>query len=200
VLAVDLSSVNVSTWIAMVSACAAIASATFAFRNFRTARKALTLSTNTSQLANANVSAYLVDAFRYRLRESNVTLYVFCLSIESKSTLQNSIVDAELRIPFVKEGLERVAVFRHNRSSATSAPLLIQNVLQIPATLSARGGLVGNFCFEIPRGVLEGSEFGPFELRIKYAEGPAIDIKQNIIMDVIDAEHLEKKRKTGVPI
>jgi hypothetical protein len=197
---IDLSSITASTWIAIVSACAALSSAAFAFNNFRTARKALALSVNTSKLANANVGIYLVDSFRYRIRKSKITLYVFCISIESKSTLPNSVIDAELRIPFVKDGLERVAVFRHTRNLAAAAPLLIQNVMQTPTPLLARGGLIGNFCFEIPQGVLDGSEFGPLGLRVKYAEGLSSDIEQNIIMDVIDAEDLEKKRRTGVPI
>jgi hypothetical protein len=78
--------------------------------------------------------------------------------------------------------------------------LEIQNILQIPTPLPARGGIVGNFCFELPQSVLDGSEFGPFMLRIRYAEGPANEIERPIIMDIIDAEHLEKKRKTGIPI
>jgi hypothetical protein len=199
-LPLDLSSFTPATWITSLSAIAAITSAIFAVRNSIIARKALALSIKTSQLTNANVNVYLIDTFRYRLRESNVTLYVFCVSIESKSTLQNSIVDAELRIPFVKDDLERISVFRHSGKLAGSTPLLLKNVLEIPAPLSARGGLICNFCFNVPRGMLEGSEFGPFSLRLRYAEGPPSEIQRGIIMDVMDAENLEKKRKTGVPI
>jgi hypothetical protein len=199
-LAPDFLTSNASTLIALVAAFAAVASAAFAFRNSSIARRALSLSTNASKLANADASTYLVDAFRYRYRDSNATLYVFCVSIESKSTLQNSVVDAELRIPFVRDGLERVAVFRLTRNPDSSAPFKIQNIIQTPAPLLPRGGLVGNFCFEIPKGILEGSEFGPFGLRIKYAAGSTNEIEQQIIMDIIDAEHLEKKRKTGVPV
>jgi hypothetical protein len=197
---VDLSTVNPSTWIAALSAVAAISSAIFAFRNSATARRALALSTATSQSANANFTLYLIDAFRYRPRETNSILYVFCVSIESKSTLQNSIVDAELRIPFVKEKLERTAIFRHNEKWAESTPLSLKNVLKLPTMLTARGGLIGNFCFDVPRGMLEGSEFGPFCLRVRYAEGAPSEVNRSIIMDVTDAENLEKKRKTGVPI
>lgn len=141
----DFLTSNASTLIALVAACAAIASASFAFRNSSIARRALSLSANASKLANADANLYLVDAFRYRIRESNVTLYVFCVSIESKSTLQNSVVDAELRIPFVKDGLERVAVFRLTRNPNEPAPFKIQNIIQIQSTTCSivAGAVVG---------------------------------------------------------
>lgn len=175
-------------------------SAGFAYRNSRIARKALELSANTSKLAGPNSNIYLVDAFRYRLTDSNIALHVFCLSIENKSTMQNSVTAAELRIPFVRDGIERIAVFRNVSTLARSEPLRIQNFLQIPAALTARSALVANCCFEVPLRMLEGAEFGPYRLRIVYAEGPASNIEFNVMMDVIDAEHLEKKRNTGVPI
>jgi hypothetical protein len=197
---VELSSVNPTTWIAAISALAAIASATFAMRNSNLARKTLAISAKTSQLANASVSLYLIDAFRYSMREANSTLYVFCVSVESKSTSQNSVVDAELRIPFIKNQIERAAIFRHNGKSTSSSTLQLKNIFELPISLPARGGLVGNFCFDVPRGILEGSEFGPFCVRVRYAEGQSSEVEHSIVMDVIDAENLEKKRKTGVPI
>jgi hypothetical protein len=76
----------------------------------------------------------------------------------------------------------------------------IRNVLPIPVVLPARGALIINFCFAVPHETLKGAEFGPFTVRIKYADGPADEIEHHIVMDITDAEHLEKKRQTGVPI
>ena len=78
---VDLSTVNPSTWIAALSAVAAISSAIFAFQKFcPTARRALALSTATSQSANANFTLYLIDAFRYRPRRNQLySVRLLCL-------------------------------------------------------------------------------------------------------------------------
>jgi hypothetical protein len=84
--------------------------------------------------------------------------------------------------------------------STSSSTLQLKNIFELPISLPARGGLVGNFCFDVPRGILEGSEFGPFCVRVRYAEGQSSEVEHSIVMDVIDAENLEKKRKTGVPI
>jgi hypothetical protein len=196
----DFFSFGLPTWIAVVAALAACLSAFSAYKNSATGRKALALSKETSRLSNANIRTYLIDAFRYRIKDTGMTLYVFCISFENKSTAPNSITEAELRIPFLKDSVERVAVFRHLNSFDESVAMSIQNVVQVPIPLSARGGLTGNFCFQAPHGILEGSEYGPFRLSIKHAEGSPSELEVNLIMDVVDAEHLEKKRRTGVPI
>lgn len=191
---------SASTWIALLAACAACASAFFAYRNSRIANRALALSKKSSTGADPKTSVHLIDAFRYRVQQQNTIVYVFCIVVENKSTLTNSIVDVELRIPLVKAGLERVAVFKHSGRLAEGEGLRIQNILQIPATLAARGSVAANCCFEVPFEVLHGAEFGIHFLRLRHAEGSVTDVDAKIIMDVINAEHLEKKRRTGVPV
>jgi hypothetical protein len=100
----------------------------------------------------------------------------------------------------IKDGLERVRVFKHIDRLAESEGLRIENIMRIPAVLGARGSVVANCCFEVPTEVLDGAEFAVHFLRLTYAEGSATNIDAKIIMDVINAEHLEKKRRTGVPI
>ncbi|HML12279.1 MAG TPA: hypothetical protein VK456_03175 [Xanthobacteraceae bacterium] len=191
---------SLSTGTAIVAAVAACASAVFAFKTSRTARKALALSINAAKLSSPHCSVYLIDAFRFRRGGSVNALYVFCVSIENRSTMQNSVLDAELRIPFVKGELERVAVFRHSTRSEELRNLGLGNALETPTLIPARGAVVANCCFEVPNEVLKNAEFNAYLLRIRYAEGPDSEMEKQVIMDVINAEYLEKKRKKGIPV
>ena len=194
----DLPSIGPSGWAAIIAAFAACVSSLIAYRNFRTARRALAISSTTSSLAEPRAIPYLIDAFRYRTMSSIV--YVFCISIENKSTLQNTIVDAELRIPIVRAGTETVSVLRHIDQLPDMKGLEVKNVARLPAPLIARGAFIGNFCFVVPRGMLEGAEVESQTVRIRYAGGPWSEITSNIIMDIVDAKNLEKRRGTGIPI
>lgn len=192
------SSVGLSNWIAIVAALAACVSLFIAYRNFRIASRALALSVSSSSLAEPSAVAYLIDAFRYRVKAS--VIYVFCISIESKSTVQNTVVDAELRIPIIRLGIETISVLRHTDGSAELKELGIKNLARLPAPLLARGALIANYCFVAPRAMLEGAEVDSQTMRIRYADGPCTEVKSNLIMDIVDVKDLEKRRGSGVPV
>jgi hypothetical protein len=194
----DLPSIDLSGWVAIIAAFAACVSSLIAYRNSRTARRALAVSSATATLAEPQAAAYLIDAFRYRAISS--IIYVFCISIENKSTLQNTVVDAELRIPIIRAGIETVSVLRHLDQLPDMKELEVKNVVRLPAPLMARGAFIGNFCFVAPRGMLEDAEVESQTVRIRYADGPWSEVTSNIIMDIVDAKDLEKRRGTGVPV
>jgi hypothetical protein len=194
----DLPPVGLSNWIAIAAAFAACASLLIAYRNFRIARRALALSANSSSLAEPCTAAYLIDSFRYRVSSS--IIYVFCISIENKSTFQNSVVEVELRIPILRSGIETITVLRHTERSAELKELDINNIAQLPAPLLPRGALIANYCFAAPREMLEGAEVDSHRVRIRYADGPWIEVTSHIIMDIVDAKDLEKKRGSGIPV
>src|SRR5260370_512078 len=96
-----------------------------------------------------------------------------------------------------RDGVERLGVFTHKSSEALVS---INNVLQLPAEVPPRGALVTNCCFEVPDEMLERAECGFHLLRIRYVEATTTEIEPKVIMDVVDVQHLEKKRQVGVPI
>jgi hypothetical protein len=196
----DLASVGLSNWIALVATIIASASLIVALKNSRVAQQGLKISWRTSNLGDPNFAVYLIDTFRYRVKSQKKALYVFCISINNKSTIQNSITNVEMRLPLIRAGLETVSVFVHNPRPTLPKGFSLKNVLKLPALLPARGALIGNCCFEVPEELLEGADFGSHFLRIKYAEGPNTELEPKIIMDIIDDQHLEQKRKTGVPL
>jgi hypothetical protein len=194
------SDIGLSTWIAIIAALAACVSALAAWRNSKIARKALDLSVKASKLANPSSRVYLIDAFRFRDEKTKKSLYVFCLSVENKSTMPNSITGAELRIPFIRDDIERTAVFQHASSSEEIKAIGFSNLLQNPQPLSARGAAVVTCCFEVPREVLKNAEFGPYCVRLSYADGSTRDVEIRVIMDVVNAQYLEARRKRGIPV
>ena len=192
-----LEAVTLSDWISAFAAITACGSAIFAYSSYRIARQSLGLSTQVFDRSQPNSSVYLIDAFRCHFEEQKVVLYVFSLSITNRSTIQNTIVSVEMRLPFVRDGVERLGVFTHKSSEALVS---INNVLQLPAEVPPRGALVTNCCFEVPDEMLERAECGFHLLRIRYVEGTTTEIEPKVIMDVVDVQHLEKKRQVGVPI
>lgn len=105
-----------------------------------------------------------------------------------------------MRLPFIRDGVERLAVFTHFNNLAELGHLRIKNIVRLPVDISVRGALVANFCFDVPNEMLESAEFDLHILRFKYAEGPPGELQPKLIMDVIDVQDLEKKRSKGVPI
>lgn len=195
-----VSEISLSNWISIVAVVGAAFSAIVACASYRLARKSYTLAARASDLSKPNLALYLIDAFRHRLKARGTTLYCFCVSIENKSIIQNTISNVEMRLPLIRDGVERLAVFTHSNNLAQSDGLSIKNIIQLPATLPVRGALIANCCFEIPNEMLERAEFDLHILRFRCAEGPFSELQPRLIMDVIDVQDLEKKRNSGVPI
>jgi hypothetical protein len=164
------------------------------------ARKSYELAVHTSQLSKPSLTAYLIDAFRYRPDLGGRILYIFSASIENKSVIQNSISSVEMRLPFVRDGVERLAVFPHIGNFPQLDILKLRNIIQLPATIPVRGALIATCCFEVPSDLLERSEFDMHTLRFRCAEGPFLELHPRMIMDVVDVQHLENKRSAGVPV
>ena len=194
-----VSEIKLSNWISIAAFVAAAFSAFVACASYRLAKRSYALAAHTSDLSKPNLALYLIDAFRYRLKGRDRTLYVFCVSIENKSIIQNSIVNVEMRLPFIRDGVERLAVFEHSNNLTQSYNLDIKNTIQLPAAILMRGALVVNCCFEVPNEMLERAEFDLHILRFKCAEGPFSELRPKVIMDVMDVQDLEKKRNTGIP-
>jgi hypothetical protein len=171
-----------------------------AWKSYKVARGSYRLALETAQLSKPNLTTYLIDAFRYRANLNENIFYVFCISLENKSTVQNSIVAIEMRLPFVRDGIERLAVFPHSEDFSQSKMLNLKNIIHLPAIISVRGALIGNCCFEVPSDMLEGAEFDLHTLRFRCAEGPIVELEPKVIMDIIDVQYLEKKRSAGVPL
>lgn len=195
-----LASIPLTTWVAIGSALTALLSMSIAYRNSRISRQSLELSRATSSLANPNFTIYLIDSFRYRYDGEKMSLYIFSTSITNKSTIQNTVSELELRITYIKENREGVFVFRNSSELSEIAPKIINNIVKLPAAVPARGALIATFCFKVQRELLSGADYGPYSLRLTYADGSTGEIQTNIIMDVLSDEHLEAKRRTGVPI
>ncbi len=180
-----------------LSVFALLASLLLGIINSKTSREALKLSKHTAAKVENDVHVYRIDAFRYQLDKSSI-LYVVAIEVTNRSTTPNSITAAELRIAVTTNGFERILVFQHKSASATA--IGIKNTLHVPTSLSARTAIVGNCCFEIEDERLSGASFGPYLLRLALAEGSEINLTINLIVDLPDAEHLQKKRQTGVPV
>lgn len=200
VKAMPVPELTLSNWMSIVAVFVAIASVIVACASYRLARKSYSLAEDTANLSRPNSAVYLIDAFRYRSNKHDKTLYVFCVSIENKSTFQNSIVNVEMRLPYIRDGIERLVVLSLTNNLSKLSDIEIRNTIQLPASLPVRGALIVNCCFEAPNELLERAEFDLHVLRIRYADGPFSELKPKLIMDVIDVQELEKKRKTGVPI
>lgn len=183
-----------------ISGAALAVSIVFGTLNFATSRRALSVSSRASKLNEPNVSLYLLDSFRFRLPEANLSLYIFSISVSNRSTSANSITNCELRIKFVKDALERTGVFRHNTNGLADSILHLRNLLKTPSQLPARSGLIANLCFEVANELLADALFDNLLIQIECADGSTLEHQTNIIMDVVDAKHLEKKREIGVPI
>jgi hypothetical protein len=189
-----------SNCVAIAAAAIACTSLIVAWKGYVVSRRSYDLAAQAAQLSEPNVTGYLIDAFRYRPDVADKILYIFCVSIENKSTIQNSIVDAEMRLPFLRDGIERLAVFSHTGNIPQLNDLKLNNIVRLPSSLSARGALVANFFFEVPKDILERSQFDMHVLRIRFADGPYVELDPKVIMDVVDVQHLESKRQAGVPI
>lgn len=183
-----------------ISGIALLFSIVFGLFNLWTSREALRISKEAAQRAEANSLVTRIDTFRYRIPKKGVSLYIFTLEIRSQSTNPNSLVAAELRIPAVRDGVERTLVYKHSPLLATAPPINLKNALQVPAALLPRSAIVANCCFEVPDESLKDAVFGPFIVRLTYAAGPEAEVRTDLIMDVPDAEHLQKKRQSGIPV
>jgi hypothetical protein len=191
--------VALSNWISIAAAIVAFGSMVVAWQSYRLAQRSFHLAQESYGLSKPNVAAYLVDVFWYRPKGEK-TLYVFCLSVENKSTIQNAIVNAEMRLPFIRDNVERLAVFEHTRNPECLEILGLRNVAELPPSISIRGAVTMNFCFEVPNSTLAGAEFDVHTLRLRCTDGSNVDLRPKMIMALLDVQDLEEKRKAGVPV
>jgi hypothetical protein len=191
---------TVSDYTAIAAIVISSGSLILAWKSYGISRKGYDLAAQASRFSQPHLTGYLIDAFRYRPDLGGNIVYIFCVSIENKSTIQNSIVNAEMRLPFLRDGIERLAVFSHNENIGRLAPLNLKNIATLPVVLPIRGALVANFCFEVHKDLLERSEYDLHTLRLGFTDGPFVELSPKVIMDVVDVQHLEAKRSTGVPI
>jgi hypothetical protein len=192
--------ITLSNWLSIAAAVIACGSVILAWKSYKIARDSHRLALETAQLSKPNLTTYLIDAFRYRANPGEKIVYVFCVSLENKSTVQNSVVAIEMRLPFVRDGIERLAVFQHSENFSQLKKLKLKNIIHLPATISVRGALIGNCCFEVPGDMLEGAEFDLHTLRFRCAEGSLVELEPKIIMDIVNVQYLEEKRRAGVPL
>lgn len=199
-LLTHLAEVHLSNWIAVAALGIAFASLWISRLGYQIAKKSYLLAKQTSESSAPQFSSYLVDAFRYRDKSADSIIYVFAVSLENKSTIQNSIVSVEMRLPLMRDGLERLAVFGALGVGPIVGGLQIRNTAQLPSVVHSRGAIIANFCFEVPNEMLKKAEYDLHILRIKFADGPFVEIRPKFVMDVIDVQDLEKKRRSGVPL
>src|SRR6266850_4030670 len=84
--------------VSIISACAAVTAAIFAFRNSQTARKALALSQQASDARGGSISIYLIEGLRQRMGDSQ--LFLFAISFINRADSPDSIVRIELEIHY----------------------------------------------------------------------------------------------------
>jgi hypothetical protein len=195
-----LAGVTWSSFVAITAIAISCGSLIVAWKSYSVSQKSYDIAAQAAQLSKPNLTGYLIDAFRYRPDLGGKIVYIFCVSIENKSTIQNSIVSAEMRLPFLRDGVERIAIFPHTENIARLANLDLKSVIHLPVVLPIRGALIANFCFEVQKDMLERSEFDTHTLRLGFAEGAFVELDAKMIMDVVDVQHLENKREAGVPI
>jgi len=191
---------SIETWVAIFAAFVACVSAALSYRSSTIAREHLAIHKQTWEGARPNAAIHLIDSFRYRAVNSQQDFYVHCLSIENKSSEQNSVVGVEMRLPIIRGDIESVAVFAPTYEMPKDEPLEVRGLQRLPLYLSGRGATAVNFCFAVSRDLLVGAEAGSHMLRVRYAEGQSSDVNIRLIMDVVDVQHLEKKRERGVPV
>jgi hypothetical protein len=191
---------SISDYIAIAAIVMSFCSLMLAWKSYGISRKSYDLAAQASQFSQPHLSGYLIDAFRYRPDLGGKIVYIFCVSIENKSTIQNSILNAEMRLPFLRDGIERLAVFSHNENIGRLASLNLKNIATLPVIIPIRGAQIANFCFEVQKDMLVRSEYDLHTLRLSFADGPLVELSPQVIMDVVDVQHLETKRSTGVPI
>jgi hypothetical protein len=189
---------ELTEWISLFALVVALPSAVIGVCSYRLARKSYFLAEVVSKSAQPQGAVYLIDAFRWRDEAS--VLYVFCVSVENKSTIANSIVDVELRLPYRRGGKERMAVLAVNNTPSQNANMRISNTAQIPAVVPARGAVTAAFCFRLATELIDGAEFDEHVLRFKFADGPSCELRQRIIMGMTNVQELEKKRRIGIPV
>lgn len=193
-------SLEIAVVVAIFAAIVGLGSAIIAWRNSTISKKSLEINSKNASLSSPDFATYLVDSFRYVVKDYDFKLYVFVVSVENRSTIPNSIVSVDLKIPLIKDGFERVLIFNHIEIESDENLSTFKKPAKLPVSLAARGSVIVGFYFKVQNEVLENASCESYTVRTKYINGIYSDTKSIVIMDIIDEGSLEKKRKMGIPV
>jgi len=89
---------DIATWIAIISAVIALASAWYAARSNKLGQKNLELALQQEKRQQPNLKLYLVDGHVVRFRSQHFRVYAFHMRISNDSDADNSLADLVLMV------------------------------------------------------------------------------------------------------
>lgn len=186
---------DTATWIAIISAVIALASAWYAARSAKLGQQSLELALQQEKRQRPNLKLYLVDGHVVRFRSQHFRVYAFHTRISNDSDADNSLADLVLMVEHSRsENLRSSLIVSHDQNLATYLNALKNVPLQVPSKIGAHETLAGYALFRVQDDLLSSSSVEAYLLKAIDSHGIESAIEPILVNEYPNEDSMEKSR------